>query len=173
MFQDLPHIGRDGLGDIGHDPLEKTLDLDRPGRRGRPTIGGIPVFHRLSRHGAHHCGVIGGQPRAVLENINLNFAEAAFLCEALRALWLSPQFTERMWTEMLEVSRAEGLDEKWATSGDALSERLGKVNPQEAFALVRAAIKFGQRRNEPTARLLHDLGLLPSQETSLKPVGSN
>lgn len=111
----------------------------------------------------------------LLENINLNFAEAAFLCEALRALWLSPQFTERMWSEMLEVSRVEGLDQKWATSGDALSERLGKMNPQEAFALVRAAIKFGQRRNEPTARLLRDLGLLPSpsQEAALKPAGSN
>lgn len=121
-------------------------------------------------------GVSGMALRSVddqdlLENINLNFAEAAFLCEALRALWLSPQFTERMWSEMLEVSRVEGLDEKWATSGDALSERLGKMNPHEAFALVRAAIKFGQRRNEPTARLLRDLGLLPPQETSLKPVG--
>jgi hypothetical protein len=101
----------------------------------------------------------------LLEGIGLNFAEAAFLCEALRALWLSPQFTEKMWSQMIEVSRAEGLDQKWATSSDSLAERLSKMNHEEAFALVRAAIKFWQRRNEPTARLLRDLGLLAAQNT--------
>jgi len=101
----------------------------------------------------------------LLEGIGLNFAEAAFLCEALRALWLSPQFTERMWSEMIEVSRAEGLDQKWATDSDSLSERLSKMSQEEAFALVRAAIQFWRRRNEPTARLLRDLGLLAAQET--------
>jgi hypothetical protein len=101
----------------------------------------------------------------LLEGIGLNFAEAAFLCEALRALWLSPQFTERMWSEMIAVSRAEGLDQKWATSADSLSERLGKMNSQEAFAVVRAAIQFWKRRNEPTARLLRDLGLLAAQDS--------
>jgi hypothetical protein len=103
--------------------------------------------------------------QGLLEQIGLNFAEAAFLCEALRALWLSPKFTKRMWAEMIEVSRAEGLDQKWAMSGDSLSERLSKMNHEEAYAVVRAAIKFWQRRNEPTARLLRDLGLLTAQDS--------
>ncbi|HEX4208987.1 MAG TPA: hypothetical protein VHY56_01240 [Candidatus Binataceae bacterium] len=96
----------------------------------------------------------------------MSFAEAAFLCDALKALWLSPQFTERLFSEMIEVSRVEGLDQKWATSSDSLSERLGKMSSQEAFAVVRAAIQFWRRRNEPTARLLRDLGLVPSQDPS-------
>ncbi|HTT75544.1 MAG TPA: hypothetical protein VMF50_06130 [Candidatus Binataceae bacterium] len=102
----------------------------------------------------------------LLEGIGLSFAEAAFLCESLRALWLSPQFTERMWSEMIEVSRAKGLDQKWDTSGDSLFERLGKMNRQEAFAVLSAAIQFWQRRNEPTACLLRDLGLLPAPDES-------
>jgi hypothetical protein len=103
--------------------------------------------------------------QGLLEGIGLNFAEAAFLCEALRALWFSPHFTERMWSEMIEVSRTQGLDQKWDTSGDSLAERLNKMNHEEAFAVVRAAIKFWQRRNEPTARLLRDLGLLGPQDS--------
>jgi hypothetical protein len=103
--------------------------------------------------------------QGLLEGIGLNFAEAAFLCEALRALWFSPQFTQKMWSEMIEVSRAEGLDQKWATSGDALAERLSKMNHEEAFAVLRAAIKFWRRRNEPTARLLRDLGLLAPENS--------
>jgi hypothetical protein len=96
----------------------------------------------------------------LLGAIGLNFAEAAFLCEALAALLQSPSFTVRMWSDMKEVSRAKGLDEKWAASSDHLFERLDKVNKEEALALIGAALQFSQRRKEPTARLLRDLGLL-------------
>jgi|SRR5271154_1488044 len=105
-----------------------------------------------------------GHDRELLEGIGLNFAQAAFLCEALRALWLSPQFTERLWNEMRDVSRVEGLDSKWATSGSDVFERLGKMNQAEVFAVVGAAIQFWRRRDgEPTAKLLRELGLLSSQ----------
>jgi hypothetical protein len=95
--------------------------------------------------------------------IGLNFAEAAFLCEALAALMQSPAFTVRMWSEMREMSRAKGLDEKWAASSDKLFERLGQMNKEEALAVIGAALQFSQRRKEPTAKLLRDLGLLTPQ----------
>src|SRR5271170_5568843 len=104
-----------------------------------------------------------GGDHQLLDGIGLNFAQAAFLCEAIRALWLSPQFTQRMWDEMRDVSRSEGLDRKWATSGNDVFERLGKMNHAEAVAVVRAAIQFWGRRGEPTAKLLRELGLLSSQ----------
>ena len=50
--------------------------------------------------------------RALLEGIDLSFAEAALLCEALRALWLSPKFIERTWREMRDIIRTERLEEK-------------------------------------------------------------
>jgi hypothetical protein len=99
----------------------------------------------------------------LLGRIGLNFAEAALLCEALATLWQSPGFTERMWSDVRAVSQATGLDEKWAASGDELFERLGKMKQEEALALMRAALQFSQRRNEPTARLLRDLGLVPAE----------
>jgi hypothetical protein len=96
----------------------------------------------------------------LLGGIGLNFGEAALLCEALATIWQTPGFTERMWSDVREVSHAMGLDEKWSASSDQLFERLGKMKPEEALALMRAALQFSQRRNEPTARLLRDLGLL-------------
>ena len=99
----------------------------------------------------------------LLGAIGLNFAEAAFLCEALAALLQSPSFTVRMWSDMKEVSRAKGIDEKWAASSDRLFERLNKMKKEEALALIGAALQFLQRRKEPTARVLVDLGLLTSQ----------
>lgn len=99
----------------------------------------------------------------LLGGIGLNFAEAAFLCETLATLLQSPEFTDRLWAEVREVSRAKGLDQKWAANPDQLFERLGKMNKEEALALMRAALQFWQRRKEPTARLLRDLGLLTSQ----------
>jgi hypothetical protein len=101
----------------------------------------------------------------LLGGIGLTFAEAAFLCEALAALLQSPAFTDHMWSEMREVSRTKGLDEKWAASSDQLFERLGKMNQEEGLALMRAALQFWQRRKEPTARLLRDLGLLASRSS--------
>jgi hypothetical protein len=114
-----------------------------------------------------------GDDRELLESIGLNFAEAAFLCEALRALWLSPQFTERMWAEMRDVSRIEGLDQKWATSGNVVFDRLGKMNRAEAVAVVRAAIQFWGRRKEPTAKLLRELGLLSSRAPKVRPASTS
>ena len=61
--------------------------------------------------------------RSLLEGIGLSFAEAALLCEALRALWLSPKFIERTWREMREVIRTEHLEEKWGTPADVLLKR--------------------------------------------------
>jgi hypothetical protein len=99
----------------------------------------------------------------LLGAIGLNFAEAAFLCEALAALMQTPAFTVRMWSEMREVSRAKGLDKKWAASSDELFERLGRTTKEETLAVIGAALQFSHRRKEPTARLLRDLGLLTSQ----------
>jgi hypothetical protein len=101
--------------------------------------------------------------RALLEAIDLSFSEAALLCEALRALWLSPQFIERTWREMRDIIREERLDEKWATSADDLAKRLVGRRRSETTALLRAAIRFWERREEPTAKLLSDLGLIRPQ----------
>ena len=109
----------------------------------------------------------------LLEGIGLNFSEAAFLCEALAALWQSPEFTERMWSDLRQIGRAKGLDEKWAAAGDGLFDRLKKINKDEELALMRAALQFCRRRDEPTARLLRDLGLLPSRRSSTSAPGPN
>jgi hypothetical protein len=111
----------------------------------------------------------------LLGGIGLSFAEAAFLCEALAMLLQTPEFTERMWSDMREVSRAKGLDEKWAANSDQLFERLSRMNKEEALALMRAALQFWQRRKEPTARLLRDLGLLAPQRQpeTLTPGGND
>jgi hypothetical protein len=101
--------------------------------------------------------------RALLEGINLSFAEAALLCEALRALWLSPKFIERTWREMRDIIRTERLEEKWGTTADAIVTRLGGRRRAEATAVLRAAIHFWERREEPTAKLLNDLGLIHRQ----------
>jgi len=50
--------------------------------------------------------------RELLEGIGLSFAEAALLCEALRALWLSPKVIERTWLEMRDIIETEHLDKK-------------------------------------------------------------
>jgi hypothetical protein len=50
--------------------------------------------------------------RELLEGIGLSFAEAALLCEALRALWLSPKVIERTWLEMRDIIETEHLDQK-------------------------------------------------------------
>jgi hypothetical protein len=101
--------------------------------------------------------------RALLEGIDLSFAEAALLCEALRALWLSPKFIERTWREMRDIIRTERLEQKWGTIADALVARLGGRRRAEVTAVLRAAIRFWERREEPTAKLLSDLGLIHRQ----------
>src|SRR5712691_5221178 len=96
----------------------------------------------------------------LLAKLGLNFAEAAMLCEALRTLWLSPKFAARIWLDLGELMRSERLDEKWRTNSDGLVKRLGRLGRAEATALLRAAIRFWERREEPTAKLLRDLGLM-------------
>jgi hypothetical protein len=100
---------------------------------------------------------------SLLEGIDLSFAEAALLCEALRALWLSSKFIERTWREMRDIIRTERLDEKWDTTADTLLTRLGGRTHAEATAVLRAAIRFWERHEEPTATLLRDLGLIRQQ----------
>jgi len=80
--------------------------------------------------------------RALLEGIDLSFAEAALLCEALWALWLSPKFIERTWREMRDIIRTERLEQKWGTIADALVTRLGGWRRAEVTAVLRAAIRF-------------------------------
>jgi hypothetical protein len=101
--------------------------------------------------------------RSLLAEINLSFAEAALLCEALRSLWLSPKFIERTWQEMRDIIEAERLDKKWDTSVDALLTRLGGLRRAQATALLRATIRFWERHEEPTATLLKELGLISRQ----------
>jgi hypothetical protein len=96
----------------------------------------------------------------LLRGIGLNFAEAAMLCDALKALWLSPEFTERVWRELRGVIRRDGLAEKWGTDTDTVVDRLCKLGCAEATALVRAALRFWDRRDEPTASSLRELGLI-------------
>jgi hypothetical protein len=68
--------------------------------------------------------------------------EAALLCEALRALWLSPQFIERAWREMRNIIREERLDEKWVMSADALMKLLAGCLRAETTAVLCGAIRF-------------------------------
>jgi hypothetical protein len=99
----------------------------------------------------------------LLEGIGLSFAEAALLCEALRALWLSPKVIERTWREMRDIIETEHLDKKWDTTADALLARMGGLRRSEATAVLRATMRFWERHEEPTAKLLHELGLIPKQ----------
>jgi hypothetical protein len=101
--------------------------------------------------------------RELLEGIGLSFAEAALLCEALRALWLSPKVIERTWREMRDIIETEHLDKKWDTTADALLARMGGLRRSEATAVLRATMRFWERHEEPTAKLLHELGLVPKQ----------
>jgi uncharacterized protein HemY len=101
---------------------------------------------------------------SLLEGIDLTFAEAALLCEALRALWLSPKYIERTWREMRDIIETERLDKKWDTTTDALLARLGGLRRSESTAVLRAAIRFWERHEEPTAKLLNELGLLPARQ---------
>jgi hypothetical protein len=111
--------------------------------------------------------------RTLLEGIGLSFGEAALLCDALRGLWLSSQFIERTWLEMCALIQAEQLDQKWDTSADALATRLAGLRRGEATALLRAAIRFWERREEPTAQLLEDLGMLrPQRHTRAHPLNN-
>jgi hypothetical protein len=64
---------------------------------------------------------------------------------------------------MRELIRAEKLDQKWGTSADAPATRLARLRRAEATALLRAAICFRKRPEEPTAQLLEDPGMLRSQ----------
>jgi len=102
----------------------------------------------------------------LLSGMGLNFAEAAMLCHALKALWLSPEFTDRVWRELRRVIRREGLAEKWGTDADIVVDRLYKLGCAEATALVRAALSFWDRRDEPTAKSLRDLGLLATESAA-------
>jgi hypothetical protein len=99
----------------------------------------------------------------LLSGMGLNFAEAAMVCDALKALWLSPEFTDRVWRELRRVIRREHLAEKWGTNTNAVVERLSKLGCAEATALVRAALSFWDRRDEPTAKSLRDLGLIAAR----------
>ena len=83
------------------------------------------------------------------------------MCDALRAVWLSPRFIERVWRAMSDVIRHERLDEKWGCDADALTKRLSKLRRAEATALLRGAIRFWERREKPTAKLLSELGMTP------------
>ncbi len=98
--------------------------------------------------------------QVLLAGIGLNLAEAAMLCEALRALWLSPEFAARIWLDLHGVMRRECLDKRWGTDADVLVRRLSRLGRAEATALLRAAIRFWERRQEPTAKSLRDLGLI-------------
>jgi hypothetical protein len=77
-------------------------------------------------------------------------------------LWLSSKFMERTWREMRDIIRTERLDEKWDTTADTILTRLGGRTHAEATAVLRAAIRFWERHEEPTATLLRDLGLISS-----------
>ncbi|MGH8012841.1 MAG: hypothetical protein ACREQ4_10115 [Candidatus Binataceae bacterium] len=101
-----------------------------------------------------------GKDRVLLKGIGLNFGEAAMLCDALRALWLSPKFIERVWTEMRATIRADGLEDKWSTKADPMLKRLAQLRRAESTAVLRAAIRFWERHEEPTAKLLAELMLL-------------
>jgi hypothetical protein len=100
---------------------------------------------------------------SLLEGIGLSFAEAALLCEALRALWLSPKFIEQTWHEMREIIETERLDKKWDTTADILLARIGGLRRSQATAVLRATMRFWERHEEPTAKLLNELGLIPRQ----------
>jgi len=95
--------------------------------------------------------------RSLLDGIRLSFAEAALLCDALRALWLSPKYIERTWREMRDIIETQRL-------ADALLAPLGRLRRSEATAVLRAAIRFWERHEEPTARLLNELGLIPRRQ---------
>jgi hypothetical protein len=88
--------------------------------------------------------------REILRQIDFEFGEAALLCDGLRALWLSPNFIEKLWAEMARVIRTEHLEHKWATSARALAARVARCDRESATALLRAAILFWER---PKSRL--------------------
>jgi hypothetical protein len=143
---------------------------------GPSLLRGFPREKTIVWVGAERRRAMAGQvaaDRTLLEGIGLSFGEAALLCDALRGLWLSPQFIERTWREMRELIQAEKLDQKWGTSGEALATRLAQLRRAEATALLRAAIRFWERREEPTAQLLEDLGMLrPQRHTRAHPLNN-
>jgi hypothetical protein len=64
---------------------------------------------------------------------------------------------------MRDIIRTERLEQKWGTIADALMTRLGGRRRAEVTAVLRAAIRFWERHEEPTAKLLNDLGLIHRQ----------
>jgi hypothetical protein len=98
--------------------------------------------------------------QVLLNGVGMNFAEAAMLCDGLKALWLSPEFIDRLWAELRKVIERDHLDEKWGADSGTLVERLSKLGCAESTAMVRAALRFWETREKPTAKTLRDLGLV-------------
>ena len=96
----------------------------------------------------------------LLDGIALEFREAALVCEAMRALWISQGFLQQVWHQLVDIIKSERLDENWGMNADALGSRLATLTRSEATALLRGAIRFWERREEPTATLLLELGLI-------------
>jgi len=102
--------------------------------------------------------------RIALSSIGLSLAEAALVCEGLSVLWLSPKFINQMWKDTFATIRRKRIDEKWDVDVDGLLKRLRQLSQPEANALFRAAVRFSERREEPSAIVLSELGLISRRQ---------
>ena len=100
-----------------------------------------------------------------LHGIGLTLAEAVLVCEGLSKLWFSGKLADQMWKEAFEIIRPERIDERWGVEVDGLLKRLTKLNQSEASALLRAAVRFAERREEPAATVLSELGVITRRQT--------
>ena len=103
-----------------------------------------------------------------LASIELTEGEAALICDANNGMGTFDLYDEapgghewRSWRFNVEDSiRLDGTDEKWGVDAKALLAKLADMTPVQLCAVADAVEKFWARCEEPTDKLLREVGLV-------------
>lgn len=110
-----------------------------------------PLINELRTRGENRSAVINRDLdrlytlyKRALREVPLTVAEAWLIVDTLNGTIMDANSARMLWASVEDAVKLDGLDKKWDVDGQALIEKLRKLNDIQALALVDAAERFWQ-----------------------------
>jgi hypothetical protein len=97
--------------------------------------------------------------RMLLRRLRLTEIQALLVCDALKSVKLGPDLAKLLWSDVERAIISQRPDRKNEMDGEALTDRLQRLNDGEAVALLRAVEWFWQQDSLPAKVRLQAIGL--------------
>lgn len=98
--------------------------------------------------------------RRLLQRLRLSELEALLVCDALKSVKLGPDLAKLLWSDVERTICSRTDESESPIDGEALTNRLQRLNDGEAVALLRAVEWFWQQQQVLPVKLrLQAIGL--------------